>query len=318
MALLTPATDYAALADCDLVIEAVFENIDLKKEVFGKLDAIMKPGAILATNTSFLDVDAIAAATKRPEDVVGMHFFSPANVMKLLEIVRGAKTANDVLATVLGIAKTIQKIPVVSGVCHGFIANRIMSQRSAPADQLLREGASPEQIDRVQTDYGFAMGPFRMGDLVGLDVIWHRDPTRIESIRDALCAAGRFGQKVGKGFYDYDEKRNPIPSAEAQKIVADYLASVGAETRDISDEEVLQRCLYPVVNEGYKLLDEGMAQRASDIDVAAVYGYNWPVYTGGPMFWGDLEGPAKIVAALEKQGIAVAAGLRAKAEAAKG
>lgn len=313
MGLLTPSLSLDDLADCDLVIEAIYENMDVKKEVFGKLDTIVKPGAILASNTSYLDVNEIAAATSRPQDVLGMHFFSPANVMKLLEVVRGDKTAPDALATAMAIGKKIGKIAVVAGVCHGFIGNRMLSKRQAPANALLMEGALPAQIDKVFTDFGMPMGPFQMSDLAGLDIGWHRDPAKIETLRDAFCAAGRFGQKNGKGFYDYDEKRNRTPSPEANAIIEDFRARSNMPKRDISDQEIIERCLYPMVNEGYLILEEGKAQRASDIDVVWIYGYGWPVYRGGPMFWGDLEGAGKIVSALEKQGIKVADSLKAKA-----
>jgi 3-hydroxyacyl-CoA dehydrogenase len=313
MGILTPSLALEDLADCDLVIEAVYESMDVKKEVFGKLDAICKPGAILASNTSYLNVDEIAASTSRPLDVVGMHFFSPANVMKLLEVVRGAKTADDVLATAMAIGKKIGKVAVVAGVCHGFIGNRMLSQRQQPAMQLLLEGATPAQIDKVHTDFGMPMGPFQMSDLAGLDIGWHREPTKIETIRDALCAAGRFGQKNTKGFYDYDEKRVGTPSAEALAIIEEFRSKSNLAKRDISDQEIIERTLYPMVNEGYLILEEGKAQRASDIDVVWIYGYGWPVYRGGPMFWGDLEGAGKIAQALEKHGIKVADSLKAKA-----
>lgn len=313
MGILTPSLDMADLADCDLIIEAVYENMDVKKEVFGKLDKIAKPGAILASNTSYLDVNEIAASTSRPADVLGMHFFSPANVMKLLEVVRGDATAPDVLATVMALGKKIKKVAVVAGVCHGFIGNRMLSQRQNPANQLLLEGATPQQIDKVHTDFGMPMGPFQMADLAGLDIGWHRDPSRVETIRDAFCAAGRFGQKNGKGFYDYDEKRNATPSPEALAIIEEFRATSNLAKREISDQEIIERTLYPMVNEGYKILEEGKAQRASDIDVVWIYGYGWPVYRGGPMFWGDLEGRDKIVTALERHGVAVAQSLKAKA-----
>lgn len=313
MGLLMPSLSFDDLADCDLVIEAVYESMDVKKDVFGKLDAIVKQGAILASNTSYLDVNEIAAATKRPADVLGMHFFSPANVMKLLEVVRGDATAPDALATVMALSKKIGKVAVVAGVCHGFIGNRMLSQRQNPANQLLLEGATPAQIDKVHTDFGMPMGPFQMADLAGLDIGWHRDPSRVETLRDALCAAGRFGQKNGKGFYDYDEKRNGTPSAEALAIIEEFRATSNLAKREITDQEIIERTLYPMVNEGYKILEEGKAQRASDIDVVWIYGYGWPIYRGGPMFWGDLEGAAKIVEALERHGVKVADSLKAKA-----
>ncbi len=313
MGALTPTLSLDDLADCDLVIEAVYESMDVKKEVFGKLDAICKPGAILASNTSYLDVNEIADSTSRPQDVLGMHFFSPANVMKLLEVVRGDKTAEDVLATAMAIGKKIGKVAVVAGVCHGFIGNRMLSTRQMPAMQLLLEGATPQQIDTVHTEFGMPMGPFQMSDLAGLDIGWHRDPSKVESIRDALCAAGRFGQKNSKGFYDYDEKRNGTPSAEALAIIEDFRSKSNLPKREISDQEIIERTLYPMVNEGYLILEEGKAQRASDIDVVWIYGYGWPIYRGGPMFWGDLEGPTKIVEALERHGVKVADSLKAKA-----
>ena len=313
MSLLTPSLHLEDLADCDLVIEAVYESMEVKKEVFGKLDAICKAGAILASNTSYLDVDEIAASTSRPQDVVGMHFFSPANVMKLLEVVRGAKTADDVLATAMAIGKKIGKVAVVAGVCHGFIGNRMLSTRQQPAMQLLLEGATPAQIDKVHTDFGMPMGPFQMSDLAGLDIGWHRDPSRIDTIRDALCAAGRFGQKNGKGFYDYDAKRVGTPSVEALAIIEEFRATSNLPKREISDQEIIERTLYPMVNEGYKILEEGKAQRASDIDVVWIYGYGWPIYRGGPMFWGELEGAGRITEALERHNVPVAASLKAKA-----
>ncbi len=301
MGLLKPTLDFEALADCDLIIEAVFEQMEIKKEIFGRLDKIAKPGAILASNTSYLNVDEIAACTSRPQDVVGMHFFSPANVMKLLEVVRGAKTAPDVLVTAMQIAKKIKKVAVVAGVCHGFIGNRMLMPRQVEATKLLLEGATPEQIDRVHVEFGMPMGPFQMADLAGVDIGWHRDPNRIENIRDALCAIDRWGQKKGAGFYDYDDKRRPSPSPVVQKIIEDFAAKQGVERREISDQEIVERTLYTMVNEGAKILEEGMAQRASDIDVVWVYGYGWPVYRGGPMFWADTEGLAKIVEGLKRQ-----------------
>ncbi|HVH38262.1 MAG TPA: 3-hydroxyacyl-CoA dehydrogenase NAD-binding domain-containing protein, partial [Sphingomicrobium sp.] len=301
MGLLKPTLDFDALADCDLIIEAVFEQMEIKKEIFGRLDKIAKPGAILASNTSYLNIDEIAASTSRPGDVVGMHFFSPANVMKLLEVVRGAKTSPDVLLTAMTIAKKIKKVAVVAGVCHGFIGNRMLMPRQVEATKLLLEGATPEQIDRVHVEFGMPMGPFQMADLAGVDIGWHRDPTRIENIRDALAAEGRWGQKRQAGFYDYDDKRRPSPSPRVQEIIDDFRVKEGVEKRDISDQEIVERTLYTMVNEGAKILEEGMAQRASDIDVVWVYGYGWPVYRGGPMFWADTEGAAKIVEGLKNQ-----------------
>jgi len=318
MGILTPTLSLDDLADCDLIIEAVYENMDVKKDIFGKLDTIAKPGAILASNTSYLDIDEIATATSRPGDVLGMHFFSPANVMKLLEVVRGEKTAPDALATAMSIGKKIGKVAVVAGVCDGFIGNRMLKPRQVEAMNLLMEGATPQQIDKVHVDFGMPMGPFQMSDLAGVDIGWHRDPTRIESIRDALAAVGRWGQKTGKGFYDYDEKRNPSPSAEVAEIIEDFRSQSNKAKREISDQEIIERTLYPMVNEGALILSEGKAQRASDIDVVWIYGYGWPVYRGGPMFWAGLEGTDKIVAALEKHGFAVAPLLKEKAEAKAG
>jgi len=276
--------------------------MDVKKEVFGRLDKIAKQGAILASNTSYLNVNEIAASMSRPQDVLGMHFFSPANVMKLLEVVRGEKTAPDVLLTAMQLGKKIRKVPVVAGVCHGFIGNRMLMPRQVEAMKLLLEGATPDQVDRVHVDFGMPMGPFQMADLAGVDIGWHRDPNRIESLRDALCAIERWGQKKGAGFYDYDDKRRPSPSPVVQDIIEKFAAEKGVERRTISDQEIVERTIYPMVNEGAKILEEGMAQRASDVDVVWVYGYGWPVYKGGPMFWADnIEGLTKIVAGLKQQ-----------------
>ena len=310
MGALTPTLDFAALAECDLVIEAVYETMDVKKDIFTKLDALCKPGAILASNTSYLNIDEIAACTKRPEDVVGMHFFSPANVMKLLEVVRGEKTALDVLATVMALAKKIKKVAVVAGVTHGFIGNRMLMPRQVEAMKLLMEGATPEQIDKVHVAFGMPMGPFQMSDLAGVDIGWHRDPNRIESIRDALAAEGRWGQKTQKGFYDYDEKRQPTPSPRVAEIIEDFRSKSNMKKREITDQEIVEKTLYPMVNEGALILEEGKAQRASDIDVVWIYGYGWPVYRGGPMFWAQSEGYDKVVGGLEKHGFKIAKSLR--------
>ena len=301
MGLLTPTLDFDALSGCDLIIEAVYENMDVKKEIFARLDKIAKRQAILATNTSYLDINEIAAATGRPGDVLGMHFFSPANIMKLLEVVRAAKTAPDVLLTAMRLGKRIKKVPVVAGVCHGFIGNRMLMPRQIEATKLLLEGATPEQIDRVHVEFGMPMGPFQMADLAGVDIGWHRDPKRIENVRDALCAIDRWGQKKGAGFYDYDDKRRPSPSPVVKQIIEDFAARQGVERREIFDQEIIERTLYTMVNEGAKILEEGIAQRASDIDVVWVYGYGWPVYRGGPMHWADSEGLGKIVEGLRRQ-----------------
>ncbi len=310
MGALNPTLDFDALADCDLIIEAVYENMDVKKEIFTRLDGIAKPGAILASNTSYLNVDEIAACTSRPQDVVGMHFFSPANVMKLLEVVRGAKTAPDVLATVMDLAKTIRKVAVVAGVTYGFIGNRMLMPRQVEANKLLLEGATPEQIDRVHVAFGMPMGPFQMADLAGVDIGWHRDPNRIENVRDALAAEGRWGQKKQAGFYDYDEKRNPSPSPRVAEIIAEWREKTGTPQHAVTDEEIVERTLYTMVNEGALILEEGMAQRASDVDVVWIYGYGWPVYRGGPMFWAKSEGYDKVVAGLEKHGFTPAQSLK--------
>lgn len=306
VARLTPSLDFADLADCDLVIEAVYESMEVKKDVFGRLDAIVKPGAILASNTSYLDIDEIAKATKRPEAVLGMHFFSPANIMKLLEVVRGAKTGASQLATVMQLAGTIRKVPVVSGVCHGFIGNRMLSKRQEQANALLMEGAAYYDVDQVLLDFGFPMGPFQMGDLAGLDIGWHRDPSKVTTIREALCAKGRWGQKTGKGFYDYDENRQRSPSDEVKAIIADFAARSGVSQREVSKQEIFERLLYPMVSEGALILEEGIAQRASDIDLVWLNGYGWPAWTGGIMYWADHEGLAKIVAGLQHHNLPVA------------
>jgi len=290
MARLAPSLDFGALAEADLVIEAVYESMDLKKSVFERLDGVARPGAILASNTSYLDIDEIAAKTKRPEDVLGMHFFSPANVMRLLEIVRGAKTSKSVLATVAGLAPRIGKVGVVVGVCHGFVGNRMLAERQREAMKLILEGATPSDVDRVLVDFGMPMGPFAMSDLAGLDVGWSAETSKRASIRDILCEEGRRGQKTGSGFYDYDEARNAKPSAHVEQIIRGFAASKGVAQRKIADAEILERCTYPMINEGAKILAEGKAQRASDIDVVWIYGYGWPVYRGGPMFYADTVG----------------------------
>ncbi|HPA37338.1 MAG TPA: 3-hydroxyacyl-CoA dehydrogenase NAD-binding domain-containing protein [Phenylobacterium sp.] len=286
--------------DVDLVIEAVFERMDIKKDIFAKLDAICKPGAILATNTSGLNIDEIASVTKRPEAVIGLHFFSPANVMKLLEIVRADHTSDSVIATSMKLAKQIGKIAVLVGVCPGFVGNRILGARQREAQKLVMEGAMPWDIDRVLYDFGFPMGPFAMSDLAGLDIGWVKEKSNGESIRDVLCEADRRGQKTGAGYYDYDENRNAKPSAFTEKVINDFIVKSGANPRKISDEEILERCIFPMINEGLKILEEGKAIRASDIDVVWQNGYGWPVYRGGPMFYGDLVGPEKVLAKMKE------------------
>lgn len=284
------------LADCDLIIEAVFENMEVKKEIFGKLDVIARPGTILASNTSALDLNEIAAATSRPEDVIGLHFFSPANVMKLLEVVRGENTAGDVLKTGMSFAKRIKKVAVQVGVCFGFVGNRILFMRQYQADKVALEGANYAQVDKVLYDFGFPMGPFQMADLAGLDIGWLKESSKPEVfVKDRLCEMGDLGQKTGKGYYDYDEKRRPIPREQTTELYRETAAGLGVEQHDISDEEILDRCLLPMINEGAKILDEGIALRASDIDVVYVYGYGWPVYRGGPMHYANSMGLDAVV-----------------------
>jgi 3-hydroxyacyl-CoA dehydrogenase len=298
MGLLTGTLDFAALAESDLVIEAVFEDMAIKKDVFTRLDAVVKQGAILASNTSYLDIDEIAAMTKRPADVIGLHFFSPANVMRLLEIVRGEKTAKDVIATAMQMAKKIGKVAVLARVCHGFIGNRMLHQRQIQANRLILEGAMPWDVDRVIYEFGLPMGPFAMADLAGLDIGWSAATSKGASVRDLLCEMDRRGQKTGAGFYDYDENRRAKPSPVTAKLIQDFAAKAGNSPREVPDQEILERCLYPMVNEGAKILEEGRAIRASDIDIVWINGYGWPVYRGGPMFWADLIGLDKVLAAL--------------------
>lgn len=303
MALITPTTDLVELAATDIVVEAVFEDMSVKKELFARLDRVCKPGVIMATNTSTLDVDEIAAATSRPEDVIGTHFFSPANVMRLMENVRGEKTSDEVIATVMGLSKTLGKVGVLVGVCHGFVGNRMLHQYLREAMFLVEEGALPQDIDRVLYDFGMPMGPFAMCDLAGNDVGWRvrqeqikangGKPTNIRysgTIADKICDLGRFGQKTGKGWFKYADGRTPEPDPEVEAIIVETSAELGLERRDISDDEILERCLYPLVNEGAKILDEGIALRASDIDVVWMHGYGYPRFRGGPMFWADTVG----------------------------
>ncbi|AWN16892.1 3-hydroxyacyl-CoA dehydrogenase NAD-binding domain-containing protein [Salinisphaera sp. LB1] len=300
MGRLSTTLDYGDLAEADLIIEAVFENMDVKKTVFGELDRVAKPGAILATNTSTLDVDEIAGATSRPSDVLGMHFFSPANVMKLLEVVRGKQTADDALATVMALARRIGKVGVAVGVCYGFVGNRMLHKRQAQAVALVNEGATPSQVDRVLYDFGLPMGPFAMADLAGLDVGWRireglreTDPANAPARNwmDALAEAGRFGQKTGGGVFDYsDGGRTPEPSEATAAEIEKYRAEQGITPREVSDEEIRERCLYVMINEGAKILEEGIAARPLDIDIVWIYGYGFPSYRGGPMFWADRLG----------------------------
>ncbi|HEX7559196.1 MAG TPA: 3-hydroxyacyl-CoA dehydrogenase NAD-binding domain-containing protein [Usitatibacter sp.] len=309
MALLAPTLAYDDIKGADLVIEAVFEEMGVKEGVFRKLDEVMKPGAILATNTSTLDVDRIAAFTKRPQDVVGLHFFSPANIMKLLEVVRGAKTAKDVMATVMGLAKKIRKTAVVSGVCDGFIGNRMLERYQRQCFYLIEEGATPQQVDRALENFGFAMGLFRVGDLAGNDIGWAvRKRRYVENpevpyskIADRLCEMGRFGQKTGAGWYRYEPgKRDPIPDPAVDAIIDAYRKEMGIKPRAISDDEIVDRCVYALANEGARILEEGIAQRASDIDMVYLTGYGFPLKRGGPMFHADTVGLERVVAAMKR------------------
>ena len=288
--------DMADLADCDLIIEAVFENMAVKKDIFTRLDGIAKQGAILASNTSALDLNEIACVTSRPESVIGLHFFSPANVMKLLEVVRGDKTSDEVIKTSMALAKRIRKVAVLVGVCPGFVGNRILFPRQIEASKLALEGAPIQQVDKVLFDFGFPMGAFQMSDLAGLDIGWDKDNSNPLDVKDRLCELGRRGQKTAAGYYDYDEKRMPTPAAVTAELFAEVAAAQGITQGDISDEEILDRCLLPMINEGAKILDEGIAVRASDIDVTYVYGYGWPVYRGGPMHYANSIGLDKVLA----------------------
>ncbi len=295
MDLIAGSLDLADTAGADLVIEAVYEDMDLKKRVFAALDDIAKPEAVLATNTSGLDVNALAAATRRPESVAGMHFFSPANVMELVEVVRGAATAPEILATAMATARRLGKIAVPVGVCPGFVGNRMLARRQAEAERIILEGAAPARVDRVLHDFGFPMGPFAMQDLAGLDIGWKAETSTGSTVREILNESGRRGQKNGRGYYSYDpETRARTPDPEVEEMIRDFAAGRGIEPRAVSDQEVLERCLYPMVNEGAKILDEGMAARPGDIDVVWVKGYGWPLYTGGPMFWADSVGLGRV------------------------
>ena len=309
MALLTPTLKYEDIADADLVIEAVFEEMGVKEQVFKKLDEVMKPGAILASNTSTLDVDKIAAFTKRPQDVVGMHFFSPANVMKLLEVVRGEATAKDVLATVMGVAKKIKKTAVVSGVCDGFIGNRMIEQYSRQAGFLLEEGATPQQVDKAIEKFGFAMGPFRMGDLAGNDIGWairkrryvEKPDMKYSKTADLLCEMGRYGQKTGAGWYDYQPgKRDAIPSKLVEEMVEKHRKDQGITPRKISDQEIVERLVYSLVNEGARIVEDGIASKASDIDMVYLTGYGFPIWRGGPMKYADQMGLFNVAESMKR------------------
>ncbi len=300
MGLITGSLDQGDFAEKDMIIEAVFEDLDLKKKIFAEFDRICKPGAILASNTSALDINQIAAATSRPESVIGTHFFSPANVMKLLEVVRGEQTSDEVIATTMALSKQIAKIPVLVGVCHGFVGNRMLFMRRLEADKLVLEGATPAQVDKVIYDFGFPMGPFAMSDLAGLDIGWKEEESTGSTVREIMCESGRRGQKNGRGYYTYDpETRASTPDPEVEQMLRDFGSKQGIEQRDITDQEVLERCLYPMINEGAKILEEGIALRGSDIDVVWINGYGWPVYTGGPMFWADTVGLDEVVSKIK-------------------
>jgi 3-hydroxyacyl-CoA dehydrogenase len=309
MALVTPTLGYDSFKDVDLVIEAVFESMQVKEQVFKTLDEVCKPGAILASNTSALDLNAIAEFTKRPQDVIGLHFFSPANVMRLLEIVRGAKTAPDVLATSMQLAKKIKKVAVVAGVCDGFIGNRIVARYGAAANEAMNAGASPQQIDKALEKFGLAMGIYRMGDLAGLDIGYAGRKRRKEAnpeayipiVADRLAEAGRFGQKTGAGFYKYEAgNRNPIPDPEVEKMIEDFRKERGITARKVTDEEIIERCIFAMVNEGARILEEGIAQRASDIDIVYLNGYGFPAHRGGPMLYADIVGLPNVVRAIKR------------------
>ncbi|MGA7538242.1 MAG: 3-hydroxyacyl-CoA dehydrogenase NAD-binding domain-containing protein [Steroidobacteraceae bacterium] len=318
LALITPTLQFETLRDADLVIEAVFEDLPVKRKVFERLDEIVKAGAILASNTSTLDLDAIAGFTKRPQDVIGLHFFSPANIMRLLEVVRGAQTANDTLATAMALAKTIGKVAVVSGVCDGFIGNRMVARYGLAAHDLLVAGALPQQIDAALQKFGMAMGPFRMADLAGLDIGWAIRKRRaaecpdedFSNVADILCEAGRFGQKTGAGFYRYEPgAREAIPDPAVTAIIERFRQAKGVAARTVADAEIVERCVYALINEGARIVDEGIAQRSSDVDLVYLNGYGFPAYRGGPMFYGDSVGLLTVARGLSR--IAAAGGAQA-------
>jgi 3-hydroxyacyl-CoA dehydrogenase len=297
MSLISGKLDLSAAADADVVIEAVFEEMELKKQIFAELDRHARPGILLATNTSTLDVDAVAAATKRPQDVLGTHFFSPANVMRLLEIVRGKASSYEALATAIALGRKLGKVPVVVGNCDGFVGNRMLARRSTESERLLLEGALPHQVDAAVVEFGFQMGPFAMSDLAGLDVGWRIRRARgvRAQVSDALCEAGRFGQKTGKGYYVYQSSsRTPTPDPEVEQVIVEASRRTGTARRSIDKQEIIERMIYPMINEGARILEEGIAYRPGDIDVVWVYGYGWPVWRGGPMFYADQVGLAQI------------------------
>ena len=309
LGLITPTMDYALFRDVDLSIEAVYESVDVKRQVFETLDGVVRPGAILASNTSALNLDDIANFTRRPQDVIGLHFFSPANVMRLLEVVRGAKTANDVLATAMRLSKTMGKVAVVSGVCDGFIGNRMLGRYAAAAHDMIMAGALPQQIDAALQEFGMAMGPFRVGDLAGLDIGWARRKRQaaecpnldLSNVADALCEAGRFGQKTGAGWYRYETgARLPIPDPQVATLIEQYRRKKGITPRSVSSQEIVERCIYALINEGARILEDGIAQRASDIDLVYLNGYGFPAYRGGPMFFADQTGVHEVSRSLQR------------------
>ncbi len=299
MSMITGSLSLEDLAEVDMVIEAVFENMDVKKDIFGNLDRICKPGAVLATNTSALNIDEIASATTRPESVIGMHFFSPANVMRCLEVVRADHTSLEVINTAMQTAKKIGKLGALVGVCPGFVGNRMLFQRGVQAQAMLDEGAMPWEVDKALYEFGFAMGPFQMSDLAGLDIGWSAEKSNGATIRDRLCELDRRGQKNGAGYYDYDENRTPTPSPVTEEIVREFAAKAGKEPRSFTQEEIIERLVLPMVNEGAKILQENKAIRSSDIDMIWITGYNWPAYRGGPMFYGDQMGMSTVLERLQ-------------------
>jgi 3-hydroxyacyl-CoA dehydrogenase len=297
LALISSSLDFSAVSSADIIVEAVFEEMNLKKQVFGELDRLARPGTLLATNTSTLDINEIAGSTKRPQDVLGTHFFSPANVMRLLEIVRGSATSFEALATAIALGRKLGKVPVVVGNCDGFVGNRMLARRSIEAERLLLEGALPHQVDAVVVEFGFPMGPFAMADLAGNDVGWRIRRARgtKAAISDALCEAGRFGQKTGKGYFIYEKgSRTATPDPEVETMILEASRRAGISRRPIAQEEILERMIYPMINEGARILEEGIAYRPGDIDVIWIYGYGWPVWRGGPMFYADGVGLARI------------------------
>jgi len=299
MALLRPTTDMADLAGADLVIEAIFEDMAVKQALFQQLAGLAKPSAILATNTSYLSIDAMAQASGRPEQFIGMHFFSPAHIMKLLEVVRGTRTSAQVIATVMQLAGKLDKIPVLARECHGFIGNRMMRMRREAAERLVLAGAEPVQVDDVLQDFGFPMGPFAMSDMAGLDVGWSAEKSTSSTAKEVLCEAGRFGQKNKAGYFDYDDQRNRTPSPVANALLKGLAERLGIAQQQYDGAQVLELLLFPAINEGARILEEGIAQRASDIDVVWINGYGFPAYRGGPMYWADQVGLDRVLSRVE-------------------